>query len=526
MKKFTIFLALFLYLLPFNVGASGVDSLNINSQFVTLGEAFYTDYFTNYSVYSNRSFFKDENGGLHMVFISNYDLRYCYSLDSGSTWIVEDIVSNYAGDFKEAVIYADGDGIPYIAATVNPYFDYGNPTSIVYGQEFRYNVVHYYKNEGNWIEEDVYISTTNTSFSGNYGMRVCEIYMDMDGEMVIMGSRYGWYTYGGEIWEFNRDSEGVWSEPSVVHGYNDTSVDHTLHYVYSILKDTGVRDLVYCRPYNASGIAELATMHYDGATWSAPVQLTTDLYNYVAWDLSVSAGEDPYLVHFSNDPTPHVNMYTDLSEASVELDIDLSLVDTIQSVKIQVTKDELLDLIVYPLNSDTAVLYVSEDLGETWGDPIYTERKNLTGVLPYADQFSSQGVDLEYMYVYREPHLEPYGPDSLFYRHIEQVNTTALGLRDYEDMEEKLTFYPNPFIDQLTIEYIQQVAGELNLKIYNLQGKVVLDRNYNGIPGITTIKIDLGFLDAGTYIIEVFENDAPNDGLHHSIQKVLKLSSR
>jgi hypothetical protein len=524
MKKFTLFLALILYLLPTKMVATGIDSLNVTSKFVTVGEVFYIDYFTNYAVYSNRSFFKDENGGLHIAFISNYELKYCFSSDSGNTWTVEEVESIYDGDFKEAVIYADGDGNPHIAATVNPYFDYGNPTSIAYGQEFRYNVAYFYKNEGIWMEDDVFISTTNTGFSGNYGMRVCEIYMNMENEMVIMGSRYGWYTYGGEIWEFFQDSEGTWSEPSIVYNYNDTPVDHTLHYVYSILKDTGVRELVYCRPYNASGMAELVTMNNIGGSWSEPIQLTTDLYNYVAWDLSVSAGEDPYLVYFSNEPSPHVNMYTDLSEEAIELDIDLSLIDTIQSVKIHVTKDELLDLIVYPLNSDTAFLFVSEDLGETWAAPFYRERHELTGILPSTDQFSSQGSDFEMAYVKRIPSAEPYGPDSLFYRHFEQVNTTSLGLRDFEEMEEKLSFYPNPFTDLLTVEYLLQANSELNVKVYNLQGKVVLDRNYNGTQGVTTLKLDLGYLDAGTYLLEVYEIDAANDGLHRSIQKIMKVS--
>ena len=86
MKKFTLLFSVFLFLTCLNVKGQGIDSLNYTSTYITVGETWYTDYYTSYSVYNNRSFFKDENDDLHTVFISNYKLNYSFSSDSGNTF--------------------------------------------------------------------------------------------------------------------------------------------------------------------------------------------------------------------------------------------------------------------------------------------------------------------------------------------------------------------------------------------------------------------------------------------------------
>lgn len=523
MKRFTLLFTLFLYLLSPSVKGSGVDSLNITSQFIGVGETWYTDYFTNYAVYTNRSFYKDESGGLHMIFISNYELFYFFSVDNGNTWTEESLESGYEGDVKEAVIYADEFGNPYIGITTNPYFNYGNPTGISYGHEFHYNAYFLYKDEGSWTSETIYISGSDSGWSYNYGFVVRELYAEGD-EFVIVGIRYGWYSYGGQLWEFTRSSEGIWSSLNVVVDYNDTPVDHNLTYVYSVLDDDGTKDLVYSRPYNSGGIPEVATVHYDGTNWSIPTQLTTDLYNHGAWDITTNNEGDVWLAHFSNNPDPHIVLYSGL-DSSTELSIDLSLVDTIQNVKIHYTADELLDLLVYPYNSDTVVLFVSEDFGATWSEPMYEDRNIVVGIIPVCDQYGDQLPDLEFMRISRVSHVEPFGPDSLFYTHVEQVNTTALGIDQYENVEEVLSFYPNPITDVININYTLKDASELILNIYTLQGKVVFNKNIYGQPGETTTKIDLSHLNAGSYILEVYEKGNPPDGFLRTTKKMLKLNS-
>ena len=523
MKKYVLFIALAMLISTSKSMAQGIDSLNINETFITLGESWYTDYFTGYAVYTDRSFFKDENGGFHVVFISNYKLYYCYSED-GTDWTTEQISNDHDGDFREAVMYADAEGNPYIATTVNPYYNYGNPTGINYGDEFRYSVYYFYKDGGIWIEEEVYNSTTDPGFSGNYGCKVNELYKNQNGDMVLIGHRYGWYSYGGELWEFTRNGEGNWSDLEIIHSYNDTPIDHSTEAGRIHLKDNGDRDLIYSRPYNASGVAELVYMSNTANVWSEPTVLTTDMINYRSWDLSVSPEGDLFLIHYSNDPVPHIKLFTDLNE-STELPIDLSMVDQLQHAKIHVTKDGVLDLLVYPADTEQpAILYASEDFGDTWSAPISVERTSFPGVLPVTDQLSNQGVDLEFIRVTRVSTVEPFGPDSLFYDHIEQINTSTLATRDYEDLSRRLSLFPNPVTDEITVSYTLEQKSALNIRVYTLKGKVVREEIYSGSVGENQIRMNLNDLNSGTYIIEVTEMQRSNSrpGSPAATKKLIK----
>jgi hypothetical protein len=519
MKKYLLILFVFLSVSVFKAEAQGIDSLNITSTYITLGEAWYTDYFTSYT-YSGRSFFKDENGGLHVAFIANYKLFYCYSED-GMTWSTEQVTSTHDGDFKEAVIYADADGSPHIAATVNPYFDYGNPTGVNYGDEFRYSMYYFFKEGESWVEEEVFNSTLTTGFQGNYGGRVNELYRNLDGELVLTGNRYGWYTYGGELWEFTRNTEGTWSELSIIHAYNDTPVDHATEVSRSVLHSTGERNLIYTRPYNSSGIPELAYMNNTDGVWSAPVVLTTDLINHASWDLSVSPNEEMYLIHYSNNPTPHVNMYTDFG-TSTALDVDLSGVESLQHAKILITADGILDLFVYPTGADTVLLFASEDYGVTWSAPMEVERKDFPGILPVTDQFSDQGLDLEYVRISRVSAVEPYGPDSLYYTHIDQINSSTLGISDYERSKQELSIYPNPFSEMVWVKVMLDHPGDLTIRLFTLDGKMIMSSKYRAGMGENQIPIDLKHLDSGTYIIEILDSDQSKGSMPRYTGKVVK----
>jgi len=516
------FVFLFLILFSFSVQnskAQEIDSLNITGSFITLGESWYTDYFTGYAVYTDRSFFKDENGGLHVVFLSNYKMYYCYS-DDGQSWSTEQIAGEHDGDFREAVIYADADGNPYIAVTINPYYNFGNPTGINYGDEFRYNAYFFYKDGENWMEELVFDSTIDGGFSGNFGCKVNELYKNQQGEMVLIGHRYGWYAYGGTYWEFTRDTEGNWSTHTI-HEYNDTPIDHSSESSRIFLKSNGERHLIYSRPYNADGLTELAYMSNTEGEWSEPMVLTTDMINYRSWDLSVSPDEEMYLIHYSNDPMPHINMYTGFDE-SMELDIDLSMVTELQHAKIHITKDGILDLLVYPANLDSALLYVSEDFGMTWGSPFTVARTDFPGVLPVTDQYSDQGVDLEFIRIVRVSSVEPFGPDSLFYNHIEHINS-SLGVRDFEDTSDQLNIYPNPAKEIITLNYSLKRSGALNISVFTLEGRLVDNRIVAGNTGENVIQMDLESLDSGTYILEIRESNQGSTNLRRATKKFVKL---
>lgn len=516
MKRFALIIFILLFISTPKVEAQGIDSLSMTSTYITLGESWYTDYYTNYSVYTNRSFFKDENDGLHMVFISNYKLIYCFSADSGNTWVTDEISTDFDGTYKMAVIYADGDGNPYIAATVNPHFNYGNPTNVGYSEEFRFDVKFLYMDGGDWMIENVYSSSDS-----NYGMEVSELYMDENGDLVLIGNRFGWWTYGGAIYELTR-SEGTWSELNIIHEFSEASDNHFTFYSYSVLNSNGTRDIIFSRySYNIQS-PELLSIHYDGENWSEPNSITYDIHHYNTWSMTTDNDGGSWLAYFSNDVAPHISLSIGL-EDPVEMDIDLTLVDTIQSIKIHYLDDGLLDLMVTPLNTDTALLFISEDYGANWAAPLYVNKALFAGVLPARDQLSDQTTDLEFMSVSRVSHVEPFGPDSLFYNHIAQINSSTVGITEYENSSDHLSLHPNPVSDVVTVNYSLEEPSKLNIRIFTVQGKMIADRIYQGSIGENQILMDLGYLKSGTYIIEILELDHTKNGLHKATKKLVKL---
>ena len=117
----------------------------------------------------------------------------------------------------------------------------------------------------------------------------------------------------------------------------------------------------------------------------------------------------------------------------------------------------------------------------------------------------------------------PYSSDSLLFDQNEKANSATSGTVFYENLGDKMKLYPNPVYDRLSIRYILYEDCELILKIYNTQGKVVLSKNYMEAPGIIEFKLDLEHLDSGTYILKIYQEGYPQDGLHSASKKIVKL---
>jgi len=66
--------------------------------------------------------------------------------------------------------------------------------------------------------------------------------------------------------------------------------------------------------------------------------------------------------------------------------------------------------------------------------------------------------------------------------------------------------YPNPAIDNFTLEMNGFENGEYSLKLYNIIGKNIKNVPFR-IEGDTEINIATSDLDAGTYIYRIVDND-------------------
>ena len=88
---------------------------------------------------------------------------------------------------------------------------------------------------------------------------------------------------------------------------------------------------------------------------------------------------------------------------------------------------------------------------------------------------------------------------------------------DLEVLASTMNIYPNPFSNQLTIDFVSDVNEEnIRISIYDLTGKVVLQTQTDVVEGSNKIPMDVRSLPKGTYLVR-FDNE--NDRQYAKIIK-------
>ncbi len=70
--------------------------------------------------------------------------------------------------------------------------------------------------------------------------------------------------------------------------------------------------------------------------------------------------------------------------------------------------------------------------------------------------------------------------------------------------------YPNPVVDQMTIEVNAAQASEMSISVYNLMGQKVMDKNVSINTGINTPTLSTSSLSSGVYFVTVKANGFEN----------------
>jgi hypothetical protein len=83
--------------------------------------------------------------------------------------------------------------------------------------------------------------------------------------------------------------------------------------------------------------------------------------------------------------------------------------------------------------------------------------------------------------------------------------TTGLGEIFFE---QKMSIYPNPVDDMLTVELIASQDGECLWKLHDMSGKLVMNGNYFLYPGLNTLSIETVQLTSGLYMLHSVINGA------------------
>ena len=90
--------------------------------------------------------------------------------------------------------------------------------------------------------------------------------------------------------------------------------------------------------------------------------------------------------------------------------------------------------------------------------------------------------------------------------------------KDESGLFEQLKFYPNPFVEQISLEMTTSETGRFDIQVYDLQGRLMqADQFRIDTPGEFFHQMDrLEALQAGIYLIRI------SNGLKSTVQKVVK----
>jgi len=127
-------------------------------------------YYTGFHHQSLNNAARATDNSYHIAYVDNYELVYASSTDSGQTWIKTPLFSEFNGNIRRAVLAVANDGAVHLCFNVHPYFQYADPTTVVYSKEFVVDMYCANNRAGNWSYQLVHAHEDYPdSSTGNHG---------------------------------------------------------------------------------------------------------------------------------------------------------------------------------------------------------------------------------------------------------------------------------------------------------------------------------------------------------------------
>jgi hypothetical protein len=74
---------------------------------------------------------------------------------------------------------------------------------------------------------------------------------------------------------------------------------------------------------------------------------------------------------------------------------------------------------------------------------------------------------------------------------------------------ETISIYPNPYVSALNVMFTDAVSGELNIKLFDITGRVLMTQNVNTTVGVNNISLDVpADIAAGVTLLQIERNGA------------------
>lgn len=237
----------------------------------------------------------DSNNRISILSIENYELFLYESVDSGSTWTKDTIVTGDEGDLYSAFITTTQGGQRVIIYGINPYYNYGSALSTFnYFKHGTYALLE--TATGTWTK-----STLSPTTTTNNGLLPFAIFVDNAGNIRAYLHQRGWWTYGGYIHEVIFDtSTNTWGTINQIYGYS-ISIDRGTAWFASVGQEpSGDIFLIYRKQTNNASINEFVLLKQVNGSWSqaTPQVLVANFpASYWGWDTSIDDLGHLYFLH-------------------------------------------------------------------------------------------------------------------------------------------------------------------------------------------------------------------------------------
>lgn len=481
------------------------DSLIYNTADIDVGQQFRTGNFTSFGHWTINSFIEDVDGSLHAAYVDNYELFYFHSTDDGQTWTKEQIITGHEGDIRYAALAVDLNGKIFIGFTIHPLYNYANPTGITFANEFFYDLYCVNNKTGTWVVEQVELHS-----SGNNGPVVENIYVDADNNVHLFANRYGWGSFGGEAWEYIRNSSNdTWGPKIIIVQFNDTDIDKFINDNYIVLVDQlGRRALVAARTKTEGN--KLIYILSDGTTWLQPQEISDGIA--IAWnryDAVIDPTDTLYIAFLYNNTQglPELKVSKD-TNTPIKANINLASTDTLNYFKLHCNAEGKFTMYLWIKNKNIHVTF-SDDMFN-WTDPIEfpdSMKNYFGGIMVRTDTRREYYTDYckQINAIAGPRSAQPYGPDTLLYGNIKIDRGSFVEADDKIPVEYQLNQnYPNPFNPNTKITWESPVSSHQTIKVYDVLGNEVrtLVNEYR-TEGKYEISFNAENLTSGVYLYQL-----------------------
>lgn len=285
----------------------------------------------------------DRSGTIYFVVVDNYNLFCHKSSDGGLSWEEEQITTGMEGKVFTAMMGLTQDDKRVIVYSVNQSFSNG---SVSFGSEFNYDAYGIVENEAGW---------TNTSLSvhsGNSGLLPYGIIAVKSGKVHVILNKYGWYNYGGELYEAIYDPGTTsWNSLETIKIFGDRAVDNGTNYVGKTAE--GGNESIICmyqRHGSISGKVNLEVIQKTSEGWQEPVVILENngYSTYNRFDVDYDRKGNTFLAYF--EPW---------SETGPQIFLAHNSIDNFAKYELFEPTDTLLKISIHPYNENKTYLYCS-----------------------------------------------------------------------------------------------------------------------------------------------------------------------